>query len=42
MWPDPSISHHPAFPMLQKYATEGCPVDCGEPWTRDHLEATIQ
>ena len=41
MRPDPSISHHPAFPMLQKYATEGCPVDCGEPWTREHLDAAV-
>jgi len=41
MRPDPSIEHHPAFGMLFKYATEGCPVDCGEPWTREHLEAAI-
>jgi len=33
MRPDQSISHHPAFPMLHKYATEGCLVD----WrTMDH------
>jgi len=41
MWPDPSISHNLAFPMLQKYATEGCPVDCGEPWTREHLDTAV-
>jgi len=24
MRPDPSIQHHPAYPLLFKYATEGC------------------
>jgi len=42
MRPDPGINHHPAFDMLFKYATEGCPVDCGESWSREHLEAAIQ
>jgi len=37
MRPDPSISHHPAFATLWQYATEGCPVDCGVPWTREHI-----
>jgi len=41
MRPDSGISHHPAFDMLFKYATERCLVDCGEPWTREHLEAAI-
>jgi len=41
MWLDPSISHHLAFPMLLKYMTEECPVDCGEPWMREHLEVVI-
>ena len=41
MRPDPSISHHPAFATLWRYATEGCPVDCGAPWTREHIEAAI-
>jgi len=30
MRPDASISHHPAFQLLMRYATEGCPVDCGK------------
>jgi len=38
---DDSISHHPAFPLLFKYAMEGCPVDCGEPRTWEHLEASV-
>jgi len=42
MRPDPGISHHPAFDMLMQYAMEGCPVDCGEPWTREHLEAAVE
>jgi len=41
MQPDPSIKHHPAFDMLFQYATEGCPDDCGESWSREHLEAVI-
>jgi len=41
MRPDPSIQHHPAYPLLFEYATEGCPVDCGVSWTREHLEAAI-
>jgi len=42
MRPDPSIEYHPAFPTLLQYATEGCPVDCGEPWSKEHLEAAIE
>jgi len=41
MRPDDSISHHPAFPLLFKYAIEGCPVNCGEPWMHEHLEVAI-
>jgi len=41
MRPDPSIRHHPAYPMLFEYATNGCPVDCGESWNMEHLEAAI-
>jgi len=33
MRPDPSIQHHPAYLLLFKYATKGCPVDCGQPWS---------
>jgi len=41
MRPDPSIQHHPAYPILFEYATNGCPVDCGESWSREHLEAAV-
>ena len=27
---------------LLKYATEGCPVDCGEDWTTNQLDAAIK
>jgi len=42
MRPHPDISHHPAFDMLMQYATKGCPVDCGEPWTKEHLEVAVE
>jgi len=42
MRPDPSISHHPAYATLFQYTTEGCPVDCGAGWSKEHLEAAIQ
>jgi len=42
MKPYPSIQHHPAFDILQNYTTTGCPVDCGPPWSLEHITATIQ
>jgi len=41
MRPHPSVCHHPAYPTLLEYATNGCPVDCGESWTIDMLTAAI-
>jgi len=41
MRPNPCISHHPAYATLFQYATEGCPVDCGESWSKEHLEVVI-
>ena len=32
---------HPAAPLLLKYATEGCPVNTGQPWTLEEMEAAI-
>lgn len=29
--------HHPAAALLHSYATEGCPVDCGRPWSKEEL-----
>jgi len=42
MRPDPSTQHHPAFPLLQLYATKGCPVDCGSPWSCEQIQAAIK
>ena len=33
---------HPAAPLLQSYATTGCPVDCGRPWTKEELTLAVQ
>jgi hypothetical protein len=32
---------HPAGPDLLRYAVDGCPVDCGEQWTQQRIEAAI-
>jgi len=42
MRPSPCIRHHPAHETLFEYATDGCPVDCGESWSQEQLEAAIQ
>eukprot|EP00978_Attheya_sp_CCMP212_P045301 scaffold341238_cov60-Attheya_sp.AAC.1 len=42
MWPTGPACRHPAFPLLQEYATRGCPVDCGAPWTREQIEAALE
>jgi len=41
MHPDPSIQHHPAYQILFEYAMEGCLLDCGESWSKEHLEAVV-
>jgi len=41
MQPNPCIRHHPAYETLFEYTTEGCPVDCGESWLQEQLEAAI-
>jgi len=33
--------HHPAAATLLQYATGGCPVKSGKPWTREEIEAAI-
>ena len=42
MWPRTYAVNHPAAPFLQTYALNGCPVDCGDQWTRDRIEAAIE
>jgi len=42
MYPHPSTSHHLAYPILLKFATDGCPVDCGPAWSSQQLHKAIQ
>ena len=37
MQPDPSIKNHPAYQLLKQYSENGCPVECGDPWTQEHI-----
>jgi len=39
---DPAIHSHPAFQTLLWYMTDGCPVQCGNPWTCKQLEEAIK
>jgi hypothetical protein len=42
MYPRNEVLNHPAGPHLLQYALDGCPVDCGDDWTLEQLEAAIQ
>lgn len=42
MDPQPSMQWHDAAALLQHYADHGCPVDCGTPWSTEHLEALLR
>ena len=42
MLPTGSALRHPAAEMLLEYAKIGCPVDCGEDWTLEKIEAAIK
>ena len=33
----PYASGHPAIPLLNQYAADGCPVDCGPDWAKEHI-----
>ena len=33
----PHATTHPAYKLLQSYADNGCPVDCGPPWSQEHI-----
>jgi hypothetical protein len=37
MYPHSYAENHPAAELLTHYAEEGCPVDCGIPWTEEHI-----
>ena len=42
MWPRTFSTQHDAAPLLNNYATQGCPVNCGEDWDKDHIIAALQ
>ena len=42
MCPSNLALQHPAAPLLQQYATEGCPVDISRLWTRAEIEAAVE
>lgn len=33
---------HPAAQLLQDYATNGCPANCGDPWTIEQLDIAVE
>jgi hypothetical protein len=41
MRPSGPALKHPASEMLLDYADNGCPVDCGKNWSREHIEAAL-
>jgi hypothetical protein len=42
MYPCNEVLDHPAGPHLLQYALDGCPVNCGDDWTLEQLEAAIR
>ena len=42
MIPQPLAKAHRAGTLLAHYADEGCPVDCGDDWTKEHIEALLR
>jgi hypothetical protein len=42
MWTRGLAKLHDASPLLDGYSINGCPVDCGENWTTDHIVAALQ
>lgn len=37
----PCVTAHDAIPLLQGYTCNGCPVNCGLNWSREHIEMMI-
>ena len=38
----PYAQDHNAIPLLNAYAAEGCPVDCGDDWTMQQVELLLK
>ena len=41
MCPSGLAAHHPAYEILLKYATGGCPVKTGQKWTKEEIHAAV-
>ena len=41
MWPTGPPLDHPVTKLLDNYATNGCPVDCGPDWLRSQIEDAL-
>ena len=41
MWPQRLATLHPAGDLLLSYASEGCPVITGAPWSLAHMQAAV-
>ena len=41
MHPNSHAMYHDAIPLLNSYV-HGCPVDCGKPWTKQHILLALQ
>ena len=42
MQPRGTEVYHEKSTLINAYLKEGCPADCGEYWTVDHIEAELQ
>jgi len=42
MWPTQQALDHDAAPLLDEYATSGCPIDCGPNWSHDQIQAALK
>ena len=43
MWPrGPVANSHPAAHLLHKLSSSGCPLDCGEDWSEEHLLTALK
>ena len=42
---DPQLPYardHEVIPLLKGYAQDGCPLECGVDWTRQHIEIMLK
>ncbi len=42
MWPTGLGLKHEAAPLLTSYSRRGCPVDCGEQWSKERIIAALK